>query len=114
LTTDESNDALDAVLSKEVIRRDLHVAYTSLTLSKAERNYSTVEKELLAIVWGCKHFRPYLLGSTFTVVTDHLPLVWIFNVKDPSSRLLRWRLKQKNVNITLFTHGVLTTVMQRH
>jgi len=40
-----------------------------------------------------QHFRPYLLGSKFTVVTDHRPLVWIFNVKDPSSRLLRWRLK---------------------
>jgi len=48
---------------------------------------------MLAVVWGCKHFRPYLYGRKFTVVTDHRTLVWIFNVKDPTSRLLRWRLK---------------------
>jgi hypothetical protein len=93
LTTDASNDALGAVLSQGDIGRDLPVAYASLTLHKSERNYPTIEKELLAIVWRCKHFRPYLYGRTFTVVTDHRPLVWIFNVKDPSLRLLRWRLK---------------------
>jgi transposase InsO family protein len=93
LTTDASNDALGAILIQGDIRRDLPVAYASRTLNAAERNYSTVEKELLAIIWGCKHFRPYLLGRKFTVVTDYRPLVWIFNVKDPSSRLLRWRLK---------------------
>jgi hypothetical protein len=62
-------------------------------LIKAERNYPTIEKELLAIVWGTKYFRQYLYGKKFIVVTDHRPLTWIFSVKDPSSRLLRWRLK---------------------
>ena len=59
-----------------------------------------------AIVWACKHYRPYLLGRKFTVCTDHKGLTWIFNIsflhsevnkliqhtKDPSSRLLRWKL----------------------
>ena len=44
-------------------------------------------------MWGCKQFRQYLYGRKFTIVTDHKPLTWVFNVKDPSSRLLRWRLK---------------------
>jgi len=34
-----------------------------------------------------------LYGRKFTIVTDHKPLTWVFNVKDPSSRLLRWRLQ---------------------
>ena len=93
LTCDASNEALGIVLSQGEIGRDLPVAYDSRTLSKAESSYPIVQKELLAIVWGCKHFRPYLYGRKFTVVTDHRPLVWIFNVKDPSSRLLRWRLQ---------------------
>ncbi|PNF14896.1 hypothetical protein B7P43_G05140 [Cryptotermes secundus] len=93
LTTDASNEAIGAVLSQGPIGRDLPVAYASRTLIVAERNYPTIEKELLAIVWACKYFRPYLYGRKFTIVTDHRPLTWIFSVKDPSSRLLRWRLK---------------------
>jgi hypothetical protein len=93
LSTDASNDALGAVLNQGEIGRDLPLGYASRTLTKTERNYPTIEKELLAIVWCCKHFRPYLYGRTFTVVTDPRLLVSIINVKDPSSRLLRWRLK---------------------
>ena len=89
LTTDARNDALGTILSQGEIGRNLPIAYASRKLSKAERNYPTVEKELLAVVWRFKHFRPYLYGRKFTVVTDHRPLVWIFNVKDTSSRLLR-------------------------
>jgi hypothetical protein len=92
LTTDTSNEALGAILSQGPIGQDLPVAYASRTLNNVERNYSTTE-ELLAIVWGCKQYRHYLLGRKFTIVTDHKPLTWVFNVKDPSSRLLRWRLK---------------------
>jgi hypothetical protein len=95
LTRDAINDALGVVLSHRDIGRDLTVAYASRTLSKAARNYPTIEKELLEIVWRCKYFRPYLYGKIFTVVTDKRPIVWIFNVKDPSSRLLIWRLKQE-------------------
>lgn len=66
--------------------------YTRL-LSTAEQNYSTIEKELLAIVYSVNHFRPYIYGNKFTLVTDHKPLVWLNSVKDPTSRLIRWRLK---------------------
>lgn len=93
LTTDASNFAIGSVLSQGEIGKDLPIAYASRTLNNAEQNYNTTEKELLAIVWSVKHFRPYLYGRKFTIVTDHKPLTWLFNCKDPGSRLVRWRLK---------------------
>lgn len=63
------------------------------TLNKAEENYSTIEKELLAIVWAVRHFRTYIYGVRFYIITDHKPLVWLMNLKDSGSRLMRWRIK---------------------
>jgi transposase InsO family protein len=93
VTTDASNGGLGAVLSQGEVGKDLPVAYASRSLNKAETHYSTSEKELLAIVWALKYFRPYLYGRKFKIVTDHKPLIWLMNVKDPGSRLLRWRIK---------------------
>lgn len=93
LTTDASNFALGAILSQETKGKDLPIAYASRTLNNSECNYSTIEKELLAIVWATQYFRPYLYGKKFKVYTDHKPLQWLFSVKEPTSKLLRWRLK---------------------
>jgi len=110
LTTDASNEALGAILSQGPIGQDLSIAYASRTLNTAERNYSTTEKELLAILWVCKQYRPYLYGKKFTIVTGHKPLTWVFNVKDPSLRLLRWRLKLKEFDYqVIYKPGVGNT-----
>jgi len=93
LTTDASNEALGAILSQGPIIQDLPIAYASRTLNNVKKRYSVTEKELLAIVWGCKYYRQYLFGRKLTIVTDNKPLTWVFSVKDPSSRLLRWRLR---------------------
>lgn len=92
LTTDASKFALGAVLSQGSIGKDRPIAFASRTLSKTEENYSTIEKELLAIVWACKYFRPYLFGRKFTLFTDHKPLTYTFNMKEPNSKLIRWKL----------------------
>ena len=63
LTTDASNQGLGAVLSQGRIGKDLPVAYASRRLKNAESQYTTSEKELLAIVWSTKYFRPYLCGE---------------------------------------------------
>jgi hypothetical protein len=74
INTDASGFAVGAILRQGKIGHDKPIAYASSTLNQAKQNYSTIEKELAAIVWACKHFRPYLLGRTFTIVTDHKPL----------------------------------------
>ena len=110
LTTDASSEILGAILIQGPIGQDLPIAYASRTLNNAERNYSTTEKELLAIVWACKQYRPYLYGKKFTIVTDHKSLTWVFNVKDPSSRLLRWRLKLEEFDyLIVYKPGVGNT-----
>jgi hypothetical protein len=125
LTTDASGFALGAMLRQGKICEDKPIAFVSRMLNKAEQNYSTIEKELTAIVWACRHFRPYLLGRTFTIVTDQKALTWMFSVKDPSSRLLRWRhlleefdytieykAGKKNVNADAVSrHPVVMTTM---
>ena len=89
LTTDASNQVLGAVLSQ-----DGHpCCHISHTLNSAEQNYSTSGNELLAIVWATKCLRQYLLGRHFKIQTDHQALVWLHNVKDSLSRLLKWRLR---------------------
>lgn len=93
LTTDASGYAIGGVLSQGNIGKDLPIAYVSRVLNKAEQNYSVIEKECLAIVYCTNHFRPYLYGRKFTIVTDHKPLIWLHSIKDPSSRLWKWRTK---------------------
>lgn len=89
LQTDASGIAIGSVLCNNNMKP---VAYASRPLNKAELNYPTIQKELLAIVWSIKYFRPYLYGRTFTIMTDHKPLIYLFGMKDPSCRLLKFRL----------------------
>ena len=93
VTIDASNYALGAILSQGEIGQDLPIAYASRTLNDAEIKYFTTEKELLAIVFVVQHFHPYLYGRKSILVTDHRPLIRLHNLKDPNSRLGRWKIK---------------------
>lgn len=102
VTTDSSNVGIGAVLSQGPIGQDKPIMYVSRTLNKHEENYSTIEKECLAIVWACsKMFRPYIYGRNFNIITDHQPLKYLFNLKEPNSRLVRWRLKLEEFDYTV-------------
>ena len=101
LTTDASKYALGAVLSQGRVGYDKPIAFASRTLSKSEENYSTIEKELLAIDWACKYFRPYLFGRKFTLYTDHKPLTYALNLKDPHSKLIRYKLRLKEYDFDI-------------
>ena len=68
------------------------VSYFSKKLSPAQRKYSTIEKECLALVTSLHHYYVYLSVGTVKVYTDHNPLVFLNKMKGSNSRLLRWSL----------------------
>ena len=91
LQTDASNTGIGVVLLQQDHSDDWRpIAYISRALTKAELNYSTTEKEFLAVVWAFQKFHPYLHGTTVQVETDHQPLVSLIHKSHPPGRLLRW------------------------
>ena len=89
---DASDFAMGAVLGqrKEKIFRAIY--YASRTFNEAQENYSTTEKEMLAIVFACEKFRPYILGSHVIVHTDHAAIQYLMSKKEAKPRLIRWVL----------------------
>jgi hypothetical protein len=109
LTTDASSEGIGVVLSQVEIGKYLPISYASRNVNNADRNYSTSEKELLAIVWGIKHFRPCLYVRKFTIASDCKPLMNM-NIKGPGSRLLRCRIKLAEYDYEIvYKKGALNT-----
>ena len=93
LTTDASDLGIGAILSQKQEGKDRVISYFSRPLNKAEKNYSITEKEAMAMVKSIEHFRPYLFGRRFTVITDHQALVYLQANRAPTGRLARWQTK---------------------
>eukprot|EP00731_Ephydatia_muelleri_P037796 Em0565g3a len=92
LHTDASDAAIGAVLSQVQGGTERVIAYWSRKLQKAERNYSTTEREALAVVASLKEFYPYVYGFPCKLITDHNPLTSLKGIKDVGGRLTRWLL----------------------
>lgn len=83
---DASQFALGAVLYQTTERP---IAFASRVLTASEKNYSTVDRELLALSWALQHFRPYVHGSPFVAKTDHKPLIGLYRGNPRSDRQRR-------------------------
>nr|GEZ97313.1 retrovirus-related Pol polyprotein from transposon 17.6 [Tanacetum cinerariifolium] len=111
LSTDDSSSRKEypvrAVLGKRHEKHFKHIHYASKTMNDAETNYTTTEKEMLAVVYAFKKFRSYLIMTKSIVHTDHSTPKYLFAKKDAKARLLRWVLLLQEFDFqVLDTKGV--------
>ncbi|XP_026396868.1 uncharacterized protein LOC113291561, partial [Papaver somniferum] len=92
LMCDASDYAVGAVLGQRVGKFPHAIYYASRTLNEAQQNYTTTEKELLAIVFALEKFRSYLIGTKVVVFSDHAALRYLLTKKEAKPRLIRWIL----------------------
>lgn len=79
-------DVLLFYFRKIQIKKNQRISYTSRKLNKTEENYSSIEREFLAIVWAIQKFYKYLHGRECILKTDHQPLVYLNSLKLLNSR----------------------------
>ena len=89
---DASDHAVGAVLGQREGKVPHVIYYASKTLNEAQKNYTTTERELLAIAFALDKFRSYVLGSHIVVFTDHSALKFLMTKRDAKPRLIRWIL----------------------
>ncbi|KAH9705175.1 hypothetical protein KPL70_011778 [Citrus sinensis] len=98
---DASNYVVGVVLGQRVGRTAHVIYYASRTLDSAQCNYSTTEKELLAIVFALEKFHSYLLGTKVIVFSDHAALKYLLAKKKAKPRLIRWILLLQEFNLEI-------------
>ena len=91
--TAASLTAMGAVLARVQDGKQQAICFSSKAFSKSQTNYSATKRELFSIVTFTRHFKHYLIGRNFKIVTDHRALQWLHNFKDPDGLTAPWREK---------------------
>ena len=122
---DINDYAMGAVLGQKADKMFRAIYYATKNFNEAQENYLTIEKEMLAMVFACEKFRPYILGSHVIIHTDHAAIKNLMTKKEAKSRLIRWvlllqefdlEIKDKkscdNVIVDHLSRVVITTVIE--
>ena len=96
---DSSDLVIKAVLGKREKGKPYVVYYARKTLNETQRNYTTTENELLAVVYALDKFRAYLVGSDIIIFTDNSDLKYVLTKKDAKARFIRWVLLLQEFNL---------------
>jgi hypothetical protein len=107
---DASDYAVGAVLGQRKEGRVHTVYYARKTLSGAQLNYATTEKELLAVVFAFKKFRSYIMNSKVIVYTDHAAIEYLLAKKEAKPRLIRWIILLQEFDVESLV-GMLSSMM---
>ncbi|KAL9339086.1 hypothetical protein Peur_068101 [Populus x canadensis] len=114
LMCDASDFAVGAVLGQRKDKKPHVIYYASKTLNDAQLNYTTTEKELLAVVFALDKFRSYLVGSLVIVFTDHAALKYLLTKQDAKPRLIRWILLLQEFNLEIRDKKGVENVVADH
>ncbi|KAL4348430.1 hypothetical protein GQ457_17G009180 [Hibiscus cannabinus] len=101
LMCDASDYAVGAVLGQRKGKIFHPIYYASKTPNDAQVNYTTTEKEMLAVIFAFDKFRSYLIGTKVIVHTDHSAIKYLLSKKDAKPRLIRWILLLQEFDIEI-------------
>jgi hypothetical protein len=111
---DASDYTVGAVLGQRKDKKPHVIYYASRTLNSAQMNYTTTEKELLAVVFSLDKFCSYLMGTSIVVFTDHAALRHLLSKKDAKARLIRWILLLQEFNLQIKDKKGVENVVADH
>ena len=111
---DASDFTIGVVLGQREDGKPYVVYYASKTLNEAQRNYTTTENELLAIVYALDKFRAYLLGSIIIIFIDHSTLKYLLTKQDAKARIIRWVLLLHEFNLKIKDRKGVENVVVDH
>ncbi|KAL7594296.1 hypothetical protein Lser_V15G28541 [Lactuca serriola] len=114
LMCDASDFAVGGVLGQRIEKHFQPIYYASKTLNLTQENYTTIEKELLAVVYAFDKFRSYLVLSKTIIFTDHSSLKYLFAKQDANPRLIRWVLLLQEFDIEIHDKKGMENVVADH